>query len=64
MGNVYGVRHGKLLNRQATSGQIPANTLFSPLDTVGTLIRTINVDPLLADYEFDFLMTVYNYWFR
>jgi hypothetical protein len=31
---------------------------------VGTFIRTINVDPLLADYEFDVLMIIYNYWFR
>lgn len=51
-------------NRQVTSGQVPINTLISPLDIEGILVRTTNVDPLLVDYSFDFLSTIYNYWFR
>ncbi|RDW84250.1 hypothetical protein BP6252_01840 [Coleophoma cylindrospora] len=49
-------------SRQVSSGQIPINTLFSPLDTKGTLIRTTNLDPLLVDYNFDFMQVIFNYW--
>ena len=52
------------LSRQTTSGQIPINTLFSPLDTQGKLVRTQNVDPLLVDYNFDFIQVIYDYWMR
>jgi hypothetical protein len=51
-------------SRQIPSGQIPINTLFSPLDPEGALIRTSNVDPLLVDYNFDFMQVIYNYWLR
>lgn len=51
-------------SRQVTSGQVPINTLFSPLDVEGVLIRTTNVDPLLVDYQFDFIQVIYNYWLR
>ncbi|KAJ5640999.1 Six-hairpin glycosidase-like protein [Penicillium herquei] len=51
-------------SRQITSGQVPANTLFSPLDVQGTLIRTLNVDPLVVDYNFDFMQIIYDYWMR
>jgi hypothetical protein len=51
-------------SRQSTSGQVPANTLFSPLNPEGILIRTMNVDPLLSDYDFDFMQIVYNLWLR
>lgn len=51
-------------SRQVGSGQIPINTLFSPLDAEGTLIRTTNVDPLIVDYEFDFMQVIYDYWVR
>ncbi|KAH8685358.1 Six-hairpin glycosidase-like protein [Tricladium varicosporioides] len=49
-------------SRQISSGQVPINTLFSPLDIEGALIRTTNVDPLLVDYTFDFMQVIYNYW--
>ncbi|KAJ4138812.1 hypothetical protein NW768_002685 [Fusarium equiseti] len=52
------------LSRQVSTGQIPINTLFSPLDTKGKLLRTSNVDPLLVDYNFDFLQVAYDYWLR
>lgn len=52
------------LSRQSTSGQVPINTVFSPLDQQSTLIRTANVDPLLVDYNFDFIQIIYDYWFR
>lgn len=51
-------------SRQAATGQVPVNTLFSPLDVEGSLIRTGNVDPLLVDYQFDFMQIIYNYWLR
>ncbi|KAJ5919313.1 hypothetical protein N7466_010256 [Penicillium verhagenii] len=51
-------------SRQIASGQVPPNTLFSPLDTEGTIIRTANVDPLLVDYNFDFMQVIYEYWMR
>jgi hypothetical protein len=51
-------------SRQISSGQVPINTLFGPLDTEGILIRTTNVDPLLVDYSFDFMQVIYNYWLR
>lgn len=51
-------------SRQISSGQVPISTLSSPLDTEGALIRTTNVDPLLVDYEFDFMQVIYNYWLR
>ncbi|KAJ5731986.1 hypothetical protein N7493_003467 [Penicillium malachiteum] len=47
-----------------TSGQVPANTLFSPLDVQGTLIRTANVDTLVVDYNFDIMQIIYDYWMR
>lgn len=51
-------------SRQVGSGQIPINTLFSPLDAEGSLIRTTNVDPLIVDYDFDFMQVIYDYWVR
>jgi hypothetical protein len=51
-------------SRQTPSGQVPISTLFSPLDTEGALIRTTNEDPLLVDYQFDFIQVIYNYWIR
>jgi hypothetical protein len=51
-------------SRQVGSGQIPINTLFSPLDAEGALIRTTNVDPLIVDYDFDFMQVIYDYWVR
>ncbi|KAM3065058.1 hypothetical protein ACMFMF_011370 [Clarireedia jacksonii] len=58
---VWGPAEGAF-SRQVPTGQIPINTVFSPLDTEGILVRTINVDPLLVDYEFDFMQVIYNYW--
>jgi hypothetical protein len=49
-------------SKQVATGQVPANTLMSPLDAEGTLIRTTNVDPILVDYNFDFMQVIYNYW--
>jgi len=51
-------------SRQVTTGQVPCNTLFSPLDTQGITIRTQNVDPLLIDYDLDFMQIIYDYWLR
>lgn len=51
-------------SRQIPTGEVPANTLFSPLDVEGTLIRTSNVDPLVVDYNFDFMQIIYDYWMR
>jgi hypothetical protein len=28
------------------------------------LVRTTNVDPLLVDYSFDFVLYIYHYWLR
>ncbi|KAF7556572.1 hypothetical protein G7Z17_g1309 [Cylindrodendrum hubeiense] len=52
------------LSRQTTAGQVPINTLFSPIDTESILIRTANVDPLIVDYSFDFIQVIYDYWLR
>ncbi|KAH7129839.1 catalytic activity: RhaA is able to hydrolyze alpha-1 [Dactylonectria estremocensis] len=52
------------ISRQSTSGQVPINTLFSPLDTESILIRTTNVDPLIVDYNFDVIQVIYDYWLR
>ncbi|KAJ5126401.1 hypothetical protein N7448_005703 [Penicillium atrosanguineum] len=54
----------QIFTRQITSGQVPSNTLFSPLDTQSVLIRTANVDPLLVDYNIDFMQVIYDYWLR
>ncbi|KAF7717908.1 Glycoside Hydrolase Family 78 protein [Penicillium ucsense] len=51
-------------SRQIASGEVPCNTLFSPLDAEGSVIRTTNVDPLLVDYNFDFMQVIYDYWLR
>lgn len=51
-------------SRQISTGQVPINTLFSPLTAEDTIIRTTNVDPLLVDYTFDFMQVVYHYWLR
>ncbi|KXJ87792.1 Six-hairpin glycosidase-like protein [Microdochium bolleyi] len=51
-------------SRQTAAGHIPCNTLFSPLDMESTLIRTGNVDPLLVDYNFEFIQIVWDYWMR
>ncbi|KAJ5753780.1 uncharacterized protein N7511_007933 [Penicillium nucicola] len=53
----------QMFSRQTSSGQIPINTLFSPLNMESALIRAANVDPLLVDYNFDFMQTIYNYWY-
>lgn len=52
------------LSRQTTAGQLPCNTLFSELDPMGALVRTQNVDPLLVDYNFDFVPVIHDYWMR
>jgi hypothetical protein len=51
-------------SRQTPAGQLPINTLFSPLTLEGVLVRTTNVDPLLVDYSFDFVLYIYHYWLR
>lgn len=50
-------------DRQIASGQVPINTLFSPITELGTLVRTGAVDPLLVEYMFDFMQVIYQYWF-
>lgn len=51
-------------SRQVGSGQVPINTLFSPLDGEESVIRTTNVDPVIVDYSFDFMQAIYDYWVR
>ncbi|KAK4048798.1 hypothetical protein OIV83_004564 [Microbotryomycetes sp. JL201] len=49
--------------RQSMAGQIPSNTVFSPLNENGFL-RTVSIDPVLVDYNFDMMSLIYNYWQR
>jgi hypothetical protein len=60
---VYGPAE-KAFSRQTGSGHVPCNTLFSPLDEKSALIRTATLDPLLVDYNFDFIQIIYQYWLR
>lgn len=50
--------------KQIASGQVPANSLLGPVDAQGVLVRTTNVDPLLIDYEFDFITLLRDFWMR
>ncbi|KAM0789680.1 hypothetical protein ACM66B_006542 [Microbotryomycetes sp. NB124-2] len=51
-------------SRQAPSGLIPANTLFSKLDAQGGAGRTDAIDLILVDWDNRGLDTIYHYWMK